>query len=163
MVKNYLVALTPFGIIKELPLDNDTAYFADKNHAGFFASWTPDSRSVAVDVEGRWGPAKVFAISLDDKGQVKSLFELMELVSHQAEPILKKDFPSFEEGGYVLERNDQTCFTFNRLGQLIVILDITSDPKEMGGPSAWNATFTGVFDLTKGAFISSKVEKSNPQ
>src|SRR4029077_20810365 len=63
-IKDYIVALQPFTIIKAL--DTKVPYFQHESKMGLSAEWPDDSAVGLITLDGWWGPQDVFLVEFRD-------------------------------------------------------------------------------------------------
>jgi hypothetical protein len=167
--KDYLVSLKPFKILTAL--DTKWPYFAHESHGGLRAQWAADNSTVLVTLDSKWGPGDVFLYEIQG-GKVTRSTNLTDKV-HE---LLKPDYdqvkpePYNDEFDFIFDddmvdtgkgdANDEMPQQFKLEGATVVVnAGATTDPKHIGGLKAWDAKFTGTWDIAQGKFTEQKVKR----
>lgn len=154
---NYVVGLIPFQIIGLLEGD---IHFAHRNHSNLSVTWTDDSLTALVTVDGKWGPRSVVLIEISD-GKLVRQTNLLE----KARALLKPDCESCNSEPYnewflfliCTQRNDEWSFD----GTSRVRIDCTgeSNPKQLPHQKSWVAHLEAIWDVKQANFIQTKVNR----
>ena len=158
-IKNYLVALQPFAVIKSL--DTQWPYFQNENHGGLSAEWSDDSSVALITLDAKWGPRDVFLVEFHD-----AKLSRITNIARKAHDLLLPNYRKARAERY----NDLFDFvfvedtTFKLEGTSRVVIDAAAEtsPNIMSedlGPTnrAWRGHVEAVWDIAQAKFISQKV------
>ena len=158
-IKNYLVGLQPFAVIK--PLDTKWPYFQNESHGGLSAEWSTDNSVALVTLGGKWGPRDVFLVEFHD-GKLSRIANIALKAHDLLLPNYRKakakryndlfDFVFVEDASFKLE------------GTSRVVIDASAEtsPNLMDEdlrPSdrAWRGHVEAVWGIPQAKFISNNV------
>jgi sugar lactone lactonase YvrE len=158
-IKNYLVALQPFAVIK--PLDTKWPYFQNESHGGLSAEWSTDSSVALITLDAKWGPRDVFLVEFQD-GKLSRITN----IARKAHDLLLPNYRKSKATRY----NDLFDFvfvedaTFKLEGTSRVLIDSSAEtsPNMMtddlrSSDRAWNGHVEAVWDIPQAKFTSTKV------
>ena len=157
--KDYLVALKPFQILTTL--ETKFPQFQNKNHGGISASWSENGAAVLVTLDSKWGPEEVFLCEISD-GKVSRSTNLLTKVHDLFLPDYKAaKMPPFNNGfAFLVESPEEGAFCeFADSDHVRINAKATTDPKEIPGQKAWDATVEAVWDIPQARFTSKEVKR----
>jgi len=158
-IKNYLVALQPFAVIK--PLETKWPYFQNESHGGLNAEWSDDGSVALITLDAKWGPRDVFLVEFQ-AGKLSR----MTNIARKAHDLLLSNYRKAKAARY----NDLFDFvfvedaSFKLEGNSRVIIDASAEtsPNLMSEDlkprdRAWSGHVEAVWDIAEGKFTSEKV------
>jgi len=158
-IKNYIVALRPFTVIKAL--DTKWPYFQHESNGGLSAEWSDDSSLALITLDGKWGPRDVFLVELHD-GKLNRITNL----ARKAHDLLLPNYRNAKATRY----NDyfdfifveDTTFKLECTNHVVIDGSAETSPNIMSEdlrPSdrAWRGHVEAIWDIAQAKFISKKV------
>lgn len=158
-IKNYLVGLQPFAVIK--PLDTKWPYFQNESHGGLSAEWSTDNSVALVTLDAKWGPRDVFLVEFHD-GKLSRITN----VALKAHDLLLPNYRKAKAKRY----NDLFDFvfvedaSFKLEGTSRVVIDASAEtsPNLMSEDvrprdRAWKGHVEAIWDIAEEKFTSEKV------
>ena len=149
-IKDYLVGLQPFQVLKQL--DTKWPYFQNENHGGISAEWSDDSSIALITLDAKWGPRDVFLAEFRD-GKLGRITNIARKAHDLLLPNYRKsrtryndffDFVFVEDASFKLE------------GTSRVLIDAsaeTSPPSDRG----WRGHVEAVWNIPQAKFTSTKI------
>jgi sugar lactone lactonase YvrE len=157
-IKNYLVALQPFVILRAL--ETKWPYFQNESHGGLRANWSDDSSVALITLDGKWGPHDIFLVEFRD-GKLKQMINILA----KAHDLLLPDYRKAKAARY----NEYFDFIFESEDNPICKLDgpehvrinalATTDPKGGGDERVWEGRLKATWDVAQAKFTSQKVTR----
>lgn len=168
----FLAALEPFAVLSEIPRGHSN--LAANAHGYYAANWAKNS-STAVFIGGsKWGPDKVWVLSLRD-GKFANRIDLTAAVRQQVLPDFKKSRTERynERYDFIFDSEDrQTVVDGETLaergwdlddrGHVVIECTCTTDPKELD-PHRWAVRFKGTWDIVNAKFIRKDFTRIPPR
>jgi hypothetical protein len=154
-LKNYLVALQPFTILR--PLDTKRPYFENESHGGLSAEWSDDSSVGLITLDSKWGPGDVLLVELRD-GKLSRMTNILRKVHD----LLASGYRKAEAERY----NDYYDFMFmedassklDGTSNVVVSAEVDTTPNDLGlSPRAWHGRVQTTWDIGQAKFTSSEV------
>lgn len=161
-IKDYVVALQPFTMIK--PLDTKVPYFQHASKMDLSAEWSDGSAVGLITLDGWWGPQDVFVVEVRD-GKLSRITNIARKVRDLLLPNYRKakaeQFNDFFDFVFVA---DPAVTSFKLEGTSRVVIDASAEtspniPNEDLRPSdrAWRGHVQAVWDIAQARFVSQKV------
>ena len=158
-IKNYLVGLQPFAVIK--PLDTKWPYFQNESHGGLSAEWSTDNSLALVTLGGKWGPQDVFLVEFH-AGKLSR----MTNIAQKAHDLL---LPNYRKAKAVRYNDlfdfvfvEDTSFKLEGTSRVVIDASAETSPNLMSEDlgrkdRAWKGHVEAVWDIAQGKFTSEKV------
>jgi hypothetical protein len=158
-IKNYLVALEPFAVIK--PLETKWPYFQNESHGGLNAEWSDDSSVALITLDAKWGPRDVFLVEFH-AGKLSR----MTNIARKAHDLL---LPNYRKAKAVRYNDffdfvfvEDTSFKLEGTSRVVIDASAETSPNLMSEDlkprdRAWSGHVEAVWDIAQGKFISEKV------
>lgn len=165
-----LVALKPFHVLTEISPDISLL----RAHSSYLVSWAKDSSAVLVNVQAKWGPAKVLVLSIHN-GRAGRVVDLAPVVEKLVRPAYKKAKaqrhgktsvePFNNEVDFIFERDyehlgtpvsAQETWSAEEPGKVIITCFCTNNPK-IPDAHTWAVRFDGVWSVVRGKFVRRKI------
>jgi hypothetical protein len=158
-IKNYLVALQPFAMIK--PLDTKWPYFQNENHGGLSAQWSHDSSVALITLEAKWGPRDVFLVEFHD-GKLSRTTNIARKAHDLLLPNYRKAKAERYNDLFDFVFVEDTSFRLDGTSRVLIDASAETSPNIMSedlGPSdrAWRGHVEAVWDIPQAKFISENV------
>ncbi len=115
-----------------------------------------------MTLDSKWGPEDVFLYEIHD-GKVSRSTSLYPKVYDLFLPDYKaaKVGPFNEEFAFLVESPEEGAFCeFGDSDTVRINAKATTDPKEIPGRKAWDATVEAVWDIPQARFTSQKVKRT---
>jgi hypothetical protein len=154
-IKNYLVRLEPFAVVR--PLDTKRPYFEHQSHGGLSAEWSDDSSVGLITLDSKWGPGDVLLVEFQN-GELTRMTNILR----KAHDLLLPDYRKAKAERY----NDDVDFvfmedaSFKLEGTSRVVIDAEADttPNDLGlSKRAWHGHVEATWDIAQAKFTSEKV------
>jgi sugar lactone lactonase YvrE len=154
-LKNYLVALQPFSILR--PLDTTRPYFQHQSHGGLSAEWSDDSSVGLITLDSKWGPGDVLLVEFRN-GRLSRMTNILR----KAHDLLGLDYRKAKAERY----NDYYDFVFmedasfelDGTRQVVINAQADTTPNDLGLSSrAWHGRVDATWDIRQAKFTSSEV------
>lgn len=158
-IKNYLVALQPFAVIR--PLETKWPYFQNESHGGLKAAWSDDSSVALITLDGKWGPRDVFLVELH-AGKLSG----MTNIAQKAHDLL---LPNYQKAKAVRYNDlfdfvfvEDTSFKLQGTSRVVINASAETSPNLMSEnlrprDRAWRGHVEAVWDIAQEKFTSEKV------
>ena len=161
-IKNYLVALQPFAVVK--PLETKWPYFQHESHGGISAQWSNDSSVALITLDSKWGPQDVFLAEFRD-GKLSRITNILRKAHDLLMPSWRKskaeryndyfDFVFVEDASFELE------------GTSRVVIDASAetspnitDDMLRSSDRTWRGHVKATWDIAQATFTSKGVSGS---
>jgi len=154
-LKNYLVALQPFAILKAL--NTKSPYFEHESHGGLNAEWSDDSSVGLITLDSKWGPVDVLLVEFHN-GKLTRVTNILA----KAHDLLLPDYRKAKAERYneyfdfIFEREDEPICKLVGTKQVQIDGHATTDPKGFSRRK-WSAQVKAVWDIPQARFTSKKV------
>jgi hypothetical protein len=158
-IKDYLVALQPFQILKQL--DTKWPYFQHENHGDISGEWSDDSSIALITLDAKWGPRDVFLAEFRD-GKLSRITNIARKAHDLLLPNYRKskatryndlfDFVFVEDASFKLEGNSRVVIDASaETSPNIMDEDLRSSDR------AWRGHVQAVWDIPQAKFTSTKI------
>jgi tetratricopeptide (TPR) repeat protein/sugar lactone lactonase YvrE len=154
-LKNYLVALQPFAILK--PLDTKRPYFEHESHGGLSAEWSDDSSVGLITLDSKWGPGDVLLVEFHN-GKLSR----MTNISRKARDLLVPNWRKAKAERYN-EYNDfvfieDASFKLDGTSRVLIEAEADTTPNDLGlSERAWRGYIAAIWDIPQARLTSTKV------
>jgi tetratricopeptide (TPR) repeat protein len=154
-IKNYLVALQPFAILK--PLDTKRPYFEHESHGGLSAEWSDDSSVGLITLDSKWGPGDVLLVEFHN-GKLSR----MTNISRKARDLLVPNWRKAKAERYN-EYNDfvfieNASFKLDGTSRVLIEAEADTTPNDLGlSERAWRGYIAAIWDIPQAKLTSTKV------
>ena len=158
-IKDYLVALQPFQVLKQL--DTKWPYFQNENHGDIGGEWSDDSSIALITLDAKWGPRDVFLAEFRD-GKLSRITN----IARKAHDLLLPNYRKLKATRY----NDFFDFvfvedaSFKLEGSSRVLIDASAETspnimdEDLGSSArAWRGHVKAVWDIAQAKFTSTKI------
>ncbi len=149
----YLISLKPFKILTIVPIYDTN--LVENVHGWYEVKWSADSSAVMVIEGSKWGPAKLFLITIRN-GYAGSITDLTdEVMKRGLADFWESKCEPFNDWFDILFSGTHEQSFLNK-NQIKINYKCTNDPKNLK-KDTWNVRFEGVWDISKGEFTSKKI------
>jgi hypothetical protein len=159
MLQDFLVTLHPFHILGLI--EAAYPYAEGENHSGMEVTWSADSSTALVQIDGKWGPRSEHLIELRNSRIARQT----DLVA-EVHKLLMPDYRKSKAGRYndlfdfILETDNGGGFTLEKNGRVRISSEATTDPKGVEA-NRWNAKVEAVWDVAQAKFLTQKVTRES--
>jgi len=156
-IKDYIVALQPFTIIKAL--DTKVPYFQRASKMGLGAEWSDDSAVGLITLDGWWGPRDVFLVEFRD-GKLSRITNIATKVCDLLLPNYRKAERSNDIFGFFFVAH--TSFKLEGTSRVVIEASADTEPNIASedlrsSDRAWRGHVQAVWDVAQARFVSQKV------
>jgi tetratricopeptide (TPR) repeat protein len=154
-LKNYLVALQPFAIIR--PLDTTRPYFEHESHGGLSAEWSDDSSIGLIILDSKWGPGDVLLVEFHN-GKLSRMTNISRKVRDLLMPNWRKAkaerYNDYNEFVFI----EDASFKLDGTNRVIIEAEADTTPNDLGlSERAWRGYIAAIWDIPQAKLTSTKV------
>jgi sugar lactone lactonase YvrE len=158
-IKDYLVSLQPFAILKTL--DTKWPQFEHKNHGGISAEWSDDSSVALVTLDSKWGPQDVFLVELR-AGNISRITNLLAKAHDLLLPNYRSAKATRYNDYYDFVFVEDTTFKLEGVNRVVIDGSVETSPNIMeddlhSSDRAWRGHVQAVWDIAQAKFASKEV------
>src|SRR6266487_1720450 len=154
-VKDYLVTLQPFNIVRAL--ETKWPYFQHESHGGISAEWSDDSSVALITLDGKWGPRDVFLVEFHN-GKLSRMTNVLRKAHDLMLPNYRKAKAERYNDYYEFIFVEDATFKLDGTSRVVIDADAHTSPNDLGlGPSAWRGHVDATWDITQAKFTSKEV------
>jgi sugar lactone lactonase YvrE/tetratricopeptide (TPR) repeat protein len=154
-IKNYLVRLEPFAILKTL--DTKRPYFQHESHGGISAEWSDDSSVALITLDSKWGPGDIFLAEFHD-GKLSRMTNILRKAHDLLVPNYRKARAERYNDYYDFIFVEDTTFKLDGTNRVLINASTHTSPNDLGlDPDAWRGHVEATWDIKQGKFTSSEV------
>jgi uncharacterized protein YecT (DUF1311 family) len=154
-IKNYLVRLKPFTILR--PLDTDRPYFEHQSHGGLSAEWSDDSSVGLITIDAKWGPGDVLLVEFHN-GKVTRMTNILRKAHDLLLPVYQKNTAERYNDSYDFLFMEDSNFELEGTSRVLIDASVQTSPNDLGlSPDAWNGHVKAVWDIAQAKFTSKEV------
>jgi hypothetical protein len=147
--KNYLVALTPFRVLTELPTNADR--IEQDRIGGLGVNWAKDNSAAVLIFESKFGPEELYVLNLDGDKVVKTT-DLFALLRKFVLPDFKQSGADSFNDNFDFFIDDDNGWVFNDSNQIVINCEFTNNPR-LTAKVNWTGRFTGIWDTKSNKLI----------
>jgi len=158
----YLVKLKPFQILKEIP---EACSLAASAHGSYGVNWAPDSATVIVLEERKWGVEGAYWVRIHG-GEATEPFDLASEVRKELLPYYKESgAPSYNDSiDFVFDSGEFNTWSPRNDGRVTIDCVCASDPREHElDEGRWTMRFRGTWDMNSWRFTDKSARRMNRQ
>lgn len=153
-MKDYLVTLEPFSVLK--PLDTKSPHFEHESNGGLSAEWSNDSSVGLIALDSKWGPGDVLLVELHNGKLVR-----MTNVLRKAHDLLAPNWRKAKAERYS-DYNDfvflDATFKLDGTNRVVVEANADTTPNDLGlSHRAWHGYVAAIWDIPHAKFTSANV------
>ena len=154
-LKNYLVALQPFAILR--PLDTTRPYFEHQSHGGLSAEWSADSSVGLITLDSKWGPGDVLLVEFRN-GKLSRMTNVLRKAHDLLLPIYRKAKAERYNDYYDFVFMEDASFTLDGTSRVLIDANVHTSPNDLGlSPDAWRGHVEATWDVKQAKFTSKDV------
>jgi tetratricopeptide (TPR) repeat protein len=154
-LKNYLVALQPFAILR--PLDTTRPYFEHESHGGLSAEWSDDGSVGLITLDSKWGPGDVLLVEFRN-GKLSRMTNILRKAHDLLIPSYQKAKAERYNDYYDFVFMEDASFELDGTRQVVIRAQVDTTPNDLGLSSgAWHGRVQATWDIRQGKFKSSEV------
>ena len=154
-IKNYLIALQPFAILR--PLDTTRPYFQNESHGGLSAEWSDDSSVGLITLDSKWGPGDVLLVEFRN-GKLARMTNILRKAHDLLLPIYGKAKAERYNDYYDFVFMEDASFTLDGTSRVLIDANVHTSPNDLGlSPDAWRGHVEATWDVKQAKFASKEV------
>jgi hypothetical protein len=154
-IKDYLVALKPFAILKAL--DTKWPYFEHESHGGLSSEWSDDSAVGLITLERKWGPGDVLLVEFNN-GKLSRMTNISREARDLLLPIYRKAKAERYNDYFEFVFMEDAVFKLDGTSRVVIDAEVDTTPNDLGLSSrAWHGRVEATWDVAQAKFTSKKV------
>jgi sugar lactone lactonase YvrE/tetratricopeptide (TPR) repeat protein len=154
-LKNYLVALQPFAILR--PLDTTRPYFEHQSHGGLSAEWSDDRSVGLITLDSKWGPGDVLLVEFRN-GKLSRMTNILRKAHDLLIPGYRKAKAERYNDYYDFVFMEDASFELDGTSKVVISAEVDTTPNDLGLSSgAWHGRVQATWDIRQAKFTSSEV------